>query len=1255
MIDTEYVQAVKIRLQGIGTPWSGDIPFDSSPKQRDSAVLVRIPTKDKEHRITVWCRWIKDEVAEQQQRYLFIFSPIYMARSLLPNPLTIMVQPQNSSAAAFEFPLEGRDQPAPLETIDSPDTKYLLSFKVSDSLPASEPFLLSWGIIEKLRDKKYRVPPIDEALQEIEAQCQNEWPFVADLQELSSSAVNEQPKTDVQVTFTQFHPICNTVCAEINPWCLLVNQLEVTLLLKDQEDKVLQVSPHSVVVPPNISHGTFHLGLCGADNSQYFGEPLQLTDQEWHFHNLVTMPFEEGRVPLEGLSHSKVNLGDGQVAFLTIRARNEKGLRVLDIVPTFKLVNETEETLSVASFSVAASASRRDLQAMQYLPTEVAGGGAAPLLHWQLLQAGKTLFDGFQYLAVSTKDSDWSDPVCLEDCRSASKDSLKSIVLPFAMRRVHSLLTLTMHQRAGQLFAVLRRDACPFFVLHNQLQCPVFFRASANNATTDTFRAPASSTISAPSPASVQSMAKVENLNAKTKFHLTVVEALPETRLGHDWEVVSSHRQWSEGIDIQGSPRDHYVAVPGYGDAIVHVEKVGRQVFVFVDPFSGKEISAKDVRGRIFESSSLVSLDSCSSDTSELEQTFCTIQSPAATEYHSAIEEQPQLDGHPLARCHLTLYCDQISLVVTDDCIESLSMIDEFIRVTLDRLLLRWRPQLTSSVPLRSLGNRPAESVEASLSLGQIQVDNQMYNRGAYDFPIILQSSILESSSTCMPIFSSSQWFEIYNRESCCSLAIVLGLDPSPCAVSVVLRVQPLQLFIEDVFVQKMAEVARSLAMHGGHATSKSLDSSDPLSEARMASRGLAGTVLLDKLELHSISVLLSLHASVKAFVGLDQTPLQFSAYTRDQVHTTLFALGQSISRHYISGMLFRAGWVVGSLEMIGSPVGLTRAVGDGIRDFVAMPYHGILNGPWAFLRGFTHGSSSLVKHVSAGTLTSVTNFASSVSRNLDRLSLDSEHCQRNELARRSLPQGVGHGLINGLSGIGISVLGAIGGLAHHPIKSLIEQGPSPGGLVGGITRGLVGVVTKPIGGAAEFVAQAGRGILVGTGWTHRPALREPSLPLPICSLPSSAVKYEWKMNCGQIICMTEVTMEKNDGLAAASLVLTPEALTVVDEDEDAQFRSFPILEANLRPSKVDPTRLEVLPLRPKRPGHEDEELTNERIVQFVLDSRIVKSVDDANDNEDENENAVVFYMSATRRQALIDAFEVAKSHLRRAGFPILL
>ena len=59
-----------------------------------------------------------------------------------------------------------------------------------------------------------------------------------------------------------------------------------------------------------------------------------------------------------------------------------------------------------------------------------------------------------------------------------------------------------------------------------------------------------------------------------------------------------------------------------------------------------------------------------------------------------------------------------------------------------------------------------------------------------------------------------------------------------------------------------------------------------------------------------------------------------------------------------------------------------------------------------------------------AGTLTSITNFASSVSRNMERLSFDVDHIQRSEILRRHKPSHVSEGLRNGLSGLGLSILG---------------------------------------------------------------------------------------------------------------------------------------------------------------------------------------------------------------------------------------
>lgn len=53
-----------------------------------------------------------------------------------------------------------------------------------------------------------------------------------------------------------------------------------------------------------------------------------------------------------------------------------------------------------------------------------------------------------------------------------------------------------------------------------------------------------------------------------------------------------------------------------------------------------------------------------------------------------------------------------------------------------------------------------------------------------------------------------------------------------------------------------------------------------------------------------------------------------------------------------------------------------------------------------------------------------MTKLASSVARNLDRLTLDEEHLQRQEEARRMRPQGMAQGLYQGLTGFGMSILG---------------------------------------------------------------------------------------------------------------------------------------------------------------------------------------------------------------------------------------
>lgn len=195
---------------------------------------------------------------------------------------------------------------------------------------------MSWGIVERVRDKTYVAPSLDDIVRDLTDSVKvttNKWPFVemdeeVDIPGLEYFLINLildhcvdlnfnsetswdggiQPRTDVQVSFRQLHPLCNTLCVEVNPWCLVINRTGVDLFLKVSETSVFkvrikvknfcfnkilfkstcsifQIVNQSVFAPPSLG-STFRFGVddCVAESGDEgektcFGPPLQLTDQ----------------------------------------------------------------------------------------------------------------------------------------------------------------------------------------------------------------------------------------------------------------------------------------------------------------------------------------------------------------------------------------------------------------------------------------------------------------------------------------------------------------------------------------------------------------------------------------------------------------------------------------------------------------------------------------------------------------------------------------------------------------------------------------------------------------------------------------------------------------------------------------------------------------------------------------------------------------------------------------------------------------
>ena len=195
-------------------------------------------------------------------------------------------------------------------------------------------------------------------------------------------------------------------------------------------------------------------------------------------------------------------------------------------------------------------------------------------------------------------------------------------------------------------------------------------------------------------------------------------------------------------------------------------------------------------------------------------------------------------------------------------------------------------------------------------------------------------------------------------------------------------------------------------------------------------------------------------------------------------------------------------------------------------------------------------------------------------------------------------------------------------------------------GIVTGVARGLVGVVTKPLGGAAELVAQTGQGLLHGTGWYTETVHRSTALPDPICSIASSELKYVWKMQTPQqtntnalfTADVTKVMTNAVDSMAscavvggnkqnveqliAASLLLTPDMIHVISMEEDVQESAYAIEDLEIIYDDSDPTKflLDVEANKSEKKTYSallgigtcDEShphYISDRVVQFVMES----------------------------------------------------
>ncbi|XP_051922637.1 intermembrane lipid transfer protein VPS13B-like isoform X3 [Hippocampus zosterae] len=1133
--------------------WSQDVQLERKDKGTSSSV-VQVPCSGCSL-LFVWCNLITIEPDSHMQQRVVVFSPLFVMRSHLPDPVIIHMEKRSLGLKESQLVL-GQGHQEPLFNTEA-DLTHHLTFQASEDKDTSHCAVpISTSLIKQILDKNGDEDNLERILGDFYGQkafTESSWPYVSKDTDRSVSEPLAQWDSPMQVKLSCWKSGLSTLLVELLPWALLANHSQWDLWLFEGETIVLQIPAGKVIVPPNFKEA-FQIGVYWSQtNTVHKSTAMKLV------HDLTSPRWKEGTdsevitLDEEGYVEANITLGAvpgrPKLCQFCVSSTVKHGIQILQIEDRTILVNSTPYTIHYRPLltdhrlgSDNQACDVPETTVFNLAPSEPSSPSKpCSLPCWDHLQNSNQGKMEFPLPVKCMLFSSLSRP----DARHGPTAwSLPALIRPDFLRQSVSVpgetssggglisraIVLTYQEHLGVTYITLNEDPCPPMLVHNN--CPIQLLLKENVKET-----PRTEVYCCLLPAN-------SSVHHELYHHFSSFpdcrqrEALPTLLLKTTADVGIT--DWTDPIDIN-CPGTQVVFLPGFGCLYIDVGYERGTLVLSLSPEGGAD---------------------------------------------SVINQHSRS-----TKLSLTFLLSEASVVLSDD-ITSPSGSVELLRLTLTNLILRLAPASTSLPPDVTL--EPGAATESIFTLMRdaslievyclcLQVDNQLYNRASFHFPVLLcqeQRGVTEPrnqwSNHDIPT-ETPELLEEFKRSCFLQLRLILAADR--CTVDEVnFQVQPARVYLEDTFVYYVKTLFHTFIPDSAIASVKpqkcQVESAPILPQQVLQStQALVRPVRLHRLTIQPIHLLVSIHASLKLYIASDHTPLAFSLFERGPLCTTARQLVHALAMHYAAGTLFRAGWVVGSLEILGSPASLVRSIGNGVSDFFRLPYEGLTRGPGAFVSGVSRGTTSFVKHISKGTLTSITNLATSLARNMDRLSLDEEHYTRQEEWRRQLPESLGDGLRQGLSRLGISLLGAIAGIVDQPMQNFQRNwemqstaGSRAKGVISGVGKGIVGIFTKPIGGAAELVSQTGYGILHGAGLWQLPK----QLYLPAeeksAEAANSHLKYVWKMlqSLGrpELHMALEVTIVSGSGQEhAGCLLLTSEVLFVVSLSEDTQQQAFPITE----------------------------------------------------------------------------------------------
>lgn len=1102
----EELKVLRICFENIGH-WSGDIPIRPSGKRLPW--LVKVPVARNKY-LSYWIRIVKCKQGEFT-RLLVIVLPLYLVRSFLPKDTIVEELKLQKTCQIF-----GMGALNELHLMGTHDEEHILKFNENFQTAMGQDkseILLSY----KAMDVDKMFPSLDQEILNVDQLIKRfegftyeakEWPMKCELESNITRVVSEAehfvPLCDFGSLLAD-EPIFNSLVLEVAPWCLFINGSGLNVFLKSGNTRKMYIGANQLGTPFDFIDNKFTIQFV-------VNETIILESPEI---SLVSHATKKELVLIDGeVLLLEVNSGDGKYLLKTIvSSLKENNRRVIVLSSQYVFVNYTHMDLSLFVINVPTSTDKNMCFSKGLFPSPEIGsykligagedlklgsvkGLSLPIINNEFISKKKSKKETrLQYLILEFEGPDMC-PINITE-----PFTRKTVNFPSAENPMSLILSLSKDKE--QFFISVIEEYAPDIEFHNKTD---FNLCVGQSESLTKMTGPVRE---------CEHFQWFQSLPGKHKVNFSpsvMYKNYPQLTSNSCGIILAidpldgSPLKWSQPFAFL-EPGECHIALPTKNDVKVTIRSDYQTRMIAIETVNtSQEFSLRNVRSRLLH------------PIAEDNERNPTVEVVNETEL---MDQEGEAEGNQI-NYQFTIFVREIGVfIAAEDKSRGWTKYD-VVSLTMDDVVVAF----------------DSATRRFNLETGNIQIDNQLTHTGSYDFPVVFCADS-EISPMDFPgsVFNLNELVRDKMTNSLFKLAIKLYtkelvIEELECSV------KPIRLYLEDTYLSRLGDVIMEFLPQNAVYSSEVAVAKEMLNtpsqvviprRQELLTRSLARPLNMKVFKIGNIDVLVSLHTSTRFYIALDHSPLSFSAFERVNLRTTDMKLGASMSMHYLSGAIFGAGWMLGSLEILGSPSGLARSVTTGLKDFVSKPVEGLFQGPWEFMLGFSLGSMSLVRNITAGTVNSVTKLATSVARNLDRLTLDDEHVQRTDLVRRFRPHGVAEGFTHGLTEFGITLLGAIGGIARHTMAAR-----TPGQVLSGVGKGLMGVILKPISGAAEFVAFAGNGVLHSVGYNTLPSCRSVSVTQGVLS--PSQCQLSWKilqpiMNTNQILFTHIVTLMEENAL----------------------------------------------------------------------------------------------------------------------------